>query len=202
MVLTELTEDYIIEKLRISRDKNGADEIYNENDDLLGKEPKCAAVLIPMTRFGEEWHLIYTRRGDKVENHKGQVSFPGGACDPGEDAPEQTALREAQEEIGIYPRDVHVLGRLTSMITITSFKVTPVVGVVPWPYAFRVEYAEVARVFTMPLLWLANRNNFWELFQRDTDRSVIFYHPYDGELLWGATARMTVNFLRMLEILE
>jgi len=198
MVLTELTEDYIIEKLRISRDKNGADEIYNENDDLLSKEPKCAAVLIPMTRFGEEWHLIYTRRGDKVENHKGQVSFPGGACDPGEDAPEQTALREAQEEIGIYPRDVHVLGQLTSMITITSFRVTPVVGVVPWPYAFRVEYAEVARVFTMPLAWLADKSNRWEINLPGRKFGLIVYHPYDGELLWGATALMTDTFLKVL----
>jgi 8-oxo-dGTP pyrophosphatase MutT (NUDIX family) len=198
MVLTDLTEDYIIEKLRISRAKNGADEIYNENDNLLGKEPKCAAVLIPMTRFGEEWHLIYTRRGDKVENHKGQVSFPGGACDPGEGSPEQTALREAQEEIGIYPRDVHVLGRLTSMITITSFRVTPVVGVVPWPYAFRVEYAEVARVFTMPLAWLADKSNRWEISLPGRKLGLIVYHPYDGELLWGATAFMTDTFLKAL----
>jgi len=198
MVLTDLTEDYIVEKLRISRDKNGADEIYNENDDLLGKEPKCAAVLIPLTRFGDEWHLLYTRRGDKVETHKGQVSFPGGACDPGEETPEQTALREAEEEIGIHPQDVHVLGRLTSMITITSFRVTPVVGVVPWPYAFRVEYAEVARVFTMPLAWLVDKSNRWEISLPGRKFGLIVYHPYDGELLWGATALMTDTFLKVL----
>jgi len=78
-----------------------------------------------------EWHLLFTRRSDSVENHKGQVSFPGGACDGGETTPEETALREAQEEIGIEPRQVRVLGRLNSMLTITSFMVTPVVGVIP-----------------------------------------------------------------------
>jgi 8-oxo-dGTP pyrophosphatase MutT (NUDIX family) len=198
MIFPDLTEDYIFEKLRIARDKNGTDEIYNENEDLLGKETKCAAVLIPLTRFEDEWHLLYTRRGDKVETHKGQVSFPGGACDPGEQTPEQTALREAQEEIGIRPQDVRVLGWLTPMITITSFRVTPVVGVVPWPYAFRVEYAEVARVFTMPLAWLADKSNRWEISLPGRKFGLIVYHPYDGELLWGATALMTDTFLKAL----
>jgi hypothetical protein len=61
---------------------------------------------------------------------------------------------------------------------------------------------EVARVFTIPLTWLANRNNYWEFSLGDSDKSLIAYHPYDGELLWGATARMTVNFLRTLGALE
>lgn len=198
MLPPNLTEDYIIEKLSISRDKNGSGEVYNENEDLPGSEAKCAAVLIPMMRFGGEWHLLYTRRGDKVETHKGQVSFPGGACDPGEQTPEQTALREAHEEIGIRPQDVRVLGRLTSMITITSFRVTPVVGLVPWPYAFQVEYAEVARVFTMPLAWLADKSNRWEISLPGRRFGLIVYHPYDGELLWGATALMTDTFLKVL----
>jgi hypothetical protein len=76
------------------------------------------------------------------------------------------------------------------------------VGIIPFPYAFKVASVEVARVFTIPLLWLANRNNYWEFFVRDSERSLIAYHPYDGELLWGATARMTVNFLRTLEIIQ
>lgn len=198
MMLTYLTEAYILEKLRPVRDPDAEDEIYNESGDLLGKEPKCAAVLIPLTRFDDQWHLLYTRRGNKVETHKGQVSFPGGACDPGEETPEQTALREVEEEIGIHPQDVRVLGRLTSMITITGFRVTPVVGVVPWPYAFRVETAEVARVFTLPLAWLAEKNNRWQIPIPGRDFGLIVYHPYDGELLWGATALMTDNFLKAL----
>lgn len=198
MILPNLTEDYIIEKLRILGDKNNDDEIYNESDNLMGEEPKCAAVLIPLARFEDEWHLLYTRRGDKVETHKGQVSFPGGACDPGEETPEQTALREAEEEIGIHPQDVQVLGRLTAMITITSFRVTPVVGLVPWPYAFRVESAEVARVFTMPVAWLADKSNRWEMNLPGRKFDLIVFHPYDGELLWGATALMTDNFLKAL----
>jgi 8-oxo-dGTP pyrophosphatase MutT (NUDIX family) len=193
-----LTESYITEKLRIAWDKNGGKEIYNEADKSPGKEQRCAAVLIPLAWFEHEWHLLYTRRTDKVETHKGQVSFPGGACDPGEETPEQTALREAEEEVGIHPQDVRVLGRLAPMITITSFRVTPVVGVVRWPYAFRVENAEVARVFTMPLAWLADKNNRWEFKMPGRKYGLIVYHPYDGELLWGATAIMTDTFMKLL----
>ena len=198
MIVPNLTETYIIEKLRISEDKNEGGEIFNESENLKYEETKCAAVLIPLIHFGDEWHLLYTRRGDKVETHKGQVSFPGGACNPGEETPEQTALRETEEEIGINPQDVHILGRLAAMITITSFRVTPVVGLVPWPYAFRVENAEVARVFTMPLAWLADKSNRWEFNLPGRKFGLIVYHPHDGELLWGATALMTDNFLKTL----
>ncbi len=162
---------------------------------------KCAAVLVPLTHYKDEWHMLFTRRTDRVESHKGQVSFPGGACEDGETTPEQTALREAEEEIGMHPADVKVIGRLSRMVTVSSFRVSPIVGVIPWPYAFRVAGVEVARVFTIPLLWLANRNNYWEFSLRESDRSLIAYHPYDGELLWGATARMTVNFLKTLDLI-
>jgi len=159
---------------------------------------KCAAVLIPLVWYDDEWHLLFTRRTDTVESHKGQVSFPGGGCDEDETTPEQTALREANEEIGINPDEVKVLGRLSNLITITYFRVTPVVGVVRWPAVFRVGEHEVARVFTIPLAWLANPSNRWQFEMPGRSRSLIAYHPYDGELLWGATARMTVDFLTVL----
>ncbi len=179
-------------------DSDGYAEIPVKPETLL----KCAAVLVPLTYVQDEWHILFTRRTDRVESHKGQVSFPGGACDEGETTPEQTALRETEEEIGMNPADVKVLGRLSRLVTISSFRVSPVVGVIPWPYAFRVAGVEVARVFTIPLLWLANRNNYWEFSLRESERSLIAYHPYDGELLWGATARMTVNFLKTLELIK
>src|SRR5687768_13176306 len=100
---------------------------------------KCAAVLVPLVWQDDEWHLLFTRRTDRVESHKGQVSFPGGACDEGETIPEQTALREAEEEIGLDPHNVRVLGKLANLITISHFRVTPVVGVIiTWPTVFRV----------------------------------------------------------------
>ena len=196
-----LTQEYITQKLRESQENSTDSDGYAEISLKPGSPLKCAAVLVPLTYVQGEWHILFTRRTDRVQSHKGQVSFPGGACDEGETTPEQTALREADEEIGMRPEDVKILGRLSQMITITSFRVSPVVGIIPFPYAFKVAGIEVARVFTIPLLWLSDRNNYWEFSMRDSERSLIAYHPYDGELLWGATARMTVTFLKTIGML-
>ena len=199
--MSHLTEEFISKKLAEAEQSALESDGYAEIPVKPEMNLKCAAVLVPLTFYKDEWHILFTRRTDRVESHKGQVSFPGGACDEGETTPEQTALREADEEIGMNPADVKVLGRLSRLITISSFRVSPIVGVIPWPYAFKVAGVEVARVFTIPLLWLANRNNYWEFSLRESERSLIAYHPYDGELLWGATARMTVSFLKTLELL-
>ena len=196
-----LTEEFISRKLHEAIEAAGpSSDGYAEIDLNDETRLKCAAVLVPLLWQDDEWHLLFTRRTDKVESHKGQVSFPGGACDEGETTPEETALREANEEVGIQPEGVSVLGRLANMITITSFRVTPVVGVIPWPTVFRVGEHEVARIFTIPLMWLADKRNRWEFSMPGRNRSLIAYHPYDGELLWGATARMTVDFLRTLDL--
>ena len=196
-----LTEDYISQKLREAIEAAGpSSDGYAEINLTKDTRLKCAAVLVPLIWQSDEWHLLFTRRTERVESHKGQVSFPGGACDDGETTPEETALREANEEVGIDPHDVRVLGRLVNMITVTSFRVTPVVGIIKWPTVLRVGQNEVERVFTIPLNWLADKRNRWEFTMLGRSRSLIAYHPYDGELLWGATARMTVDFLKILEI--
>jgi 8-oxo-dGTP pyrophosphatase MutT (NUDIX family) len=194
-----LSQETISQKLEQALASAGlSSQGYSEIDINEETQLRCAAVLVPLVWQGEEWHLLYTRRTDTVESHKGQVSFPGGACNDGETTPEQTALREANEEIGLNPSDVKVLGRLSDLITISYFQVTPVVGVAKWPAVFQVGEEEVARVFTIPLGWLANPSNRWQFEQSDSRRGLIAYHPYDGELLWGATARMTVDFLKVL----
>ena len=197
----EITEELISRKLHEAIKAAGpSSDGYAEIDLNDETRLKCAAVLVPLLWQDDEWHLLFTRRTERVESHKGQVSFPGGACDEGESTPEETALREANEEIGIQPRAVHLLGRLANMITITGFRVTPVVGVIPWPAVFRIGEHEVARVFTIPLLWLADKRNRWEFNMFGRSRTLIAYHPYDGELLWGATARMTVDFMKVLDL--
>lgn len=198
--MTELTLDFITQKLSEAQKNNLDSDGYAEIIIQPNTKLRSAAVLIPLTYFQNEWHILFTRRTDRVESHKGQVSFPGGASDEGE-TDEQTALRETEEEIGVHAEDIKVIGKLSRMITISKYQVRPVAGVIPFPYAFKIQNAEVARVFTIPLLWLANKNNFWEFTLRDPNRSVIAYHPFDGELLWGATARMTVNFLKVIELL-
>lgn len=165
-------------------------------------EPRPAAVLLPLLCQAGCWHLLFTRRNADLPEHSGQVSFPGGRSDPGDATPEQTALREAEEEIGLATRDVRLLGRLRDFLTITNYLVTPVVCAIPWPYPLRPAAHEVSRAFTIPLAWLADMTN------RDTrlrplpepyaPLPVIYFREYDGELLWGASARFTVELIQVL----
>ena len=200
------TELYISQRLKDSYKPGVIASTDGYAEMFIGEKLNCAAVLVPLARWKGEWHLVFTRRTDTVEHHKGQVSFPGGGCDPLETTPEQTALREAEEEIGLKAGDVRLLGRLNEYLTITRFRVTPVVGVMPWPYEVQLEKAEVERVFTIPLNWLAQPGNWDErpLTPDGQQRSfqVISYHPYGGEVLWGASARITHNFLAVLGLKE
>jgi 8-oxo-dGTP pyrophosphatase MutT (NUDIX family) len=202
----ELTESYISQRLKDSYTPGVIASTDGYAEMFSGEPLNCAAVLVPLAWWQGGWHLVFTRRTEAVEHHKGQVSFPGGGCDPSETTPEQTALREAEEEIGLKAGDVRLLGRLNEYLTITRFRVTPVVGVMPWPYEVQLENAEVERVFTIPLNWLAQPGNWDErpLTPDGQQRSfqVISYHPYDGEVLWGASARITQNFLAVLGLKE
>ena len=170
---------------------------------FLTNEPRPASVLIPLLQYEDEWHILFTRRHPDLPEHSGQVSFPGGRMDDGDASPEETALREAWEEIGLRPGDVTILGRLHEFLTITNYLVTPVVGVIPWPYPLHLSEEEVSRAFTIPLAWLADRANYEErpriIPGPFPPIPVIYFHPYDGEILWGATARFTLSLLNTLE---
>ncbi len=173
-------------------------------DGLLKETLRSAAVLIPFVRVEGEWHLLLIRRAEHADDfHSGQVAFPGGGAHPGDPDAESTALRETYEEIGILPQDVRTLGRLNEFVTISSYRVTPVVGVIPWPYTFNIAQDEVSRVFTIPIAWLADPANS-EIRSRELPPpyqpiSVIYFRPYDGEVLWGASARFTQGLLNILK---
>lgn len=171
--------------------------------ELLSDSPRPAAVLMALLWKDNLWQLLFTRRNATLSEHSGQVAFPGGRSDPEDDGPESTALREAREEIGLDPAKVQILGRLKSFITITNYKVTPVVGLIPWPIRLQVSPAEVSRVFTIPLAWLCDPTNH-EKLQRHLPAplgpvSVIYFKEYDGEILWGASASFTMAFLEAIE---
>jgi len=197
-----LTEDFIIRQLHFAYSPGVVASSDGYTDMVAAGSLRCAAVLIPLAWRDDEWQLVFTRRTETVENHKGQVSFPGGGCEVGESSPDATALREAREEIGLEPEDVRLLGRMNDVITITRYRVTPVVGVIPWPFQARLEPEEVERLFTIPLSWLADRLNWSEqpvtLDGIARPFQVVRYHPYDGEVLWGISARITLNFLSLL----
>ncbi len=169
---------------------------------LFNRPRREAGVLIPMTRFKDDWHLVFIRRTEhEHDHHGGQVAFPGGGIDPGDRTPARAALREAHEEIGLPPERVRILGELPRAHSVTNYVVTPIVGSFDWPVSFQPEPGEVARVFSIPLSWLADRGNHeirYRSLSNRNPRPVIYFNHYDGELLWGFTARLTLNLLEAL----
>jgi len=181
---------------------------------LLAQEPgirtdwdaRLAAVLIPLYSYEDSWHVLFTKRTDKVEEHRGQVSFPGGIIEPDDDDSESAALRETQEEIGIDPVDVKILGRLDSLLTTTQFQIVPIVGVIPWPCELTLNPMEVASVFGVPLDWLSDpahlESHFLEAPESSPHFPIYAFKPYQGEIIWGATARITSDLLQLLALLK
>jgi len=198
--LATLTLDEIA--TRLAAKKTGVIE-YGFPHGLIAKEIRRAAVMIPFLKIQGEWQLLFIRRTSKLQDpHSGQVAFPGGAHEPQDIDLNATALREMNEEIGINPIDVHILGCLHDFVTITSFQVTPYVGLIPWPYPLKLEQSEVSRAFTIPLAWLADSRNrqvrHRALPPPYEPVPVVYYEAYDGEVLWGATAGFTLALLDVL----
>ena len=180
-----------------------AETTYDVPPELLSDDAREAAVLVPFLRIDEAWHILFIRRtsfdGDR---HSGQVAFAGGKREDTDESLLTTALREAEEEVGLAADDVEVLGYINHHHTISEFQVRPYVATMPWPYELRPDGVEVARIFTIPLRWLADDSNY-RTEQRQHPQSqrpwpVVYYDRYDGELLWGATARMTLSLLDIL----
>jgi 8-oxo-dGTP pyrophosphatase MutT (NUDIX family) len=163
-----------------------------------------AAVMIPLLEIGREWHVLLTQRSESLVEHKGQVAFPGGARERQDTDLCYTALREMQEEIGVKPEDVGVFGHLGDMPVITGYLVRPYVGQIPWPYPLEISNDEVHSVFLIPLHWLANPHNRSIQFRSYAGREfpVIFFEPFDGYQLWGASAEMTLTLLSALGLAE
>lgn len=177
-------------------------EDFSPLADLFAGPPRPAAVLIPMTWVDDQWHLLFIRRTTTMVEHSGQVAFPGGRLDHEDKDATAGALREAHEEVGLAPGDVTVLGNLPPILTISNFLITPVVGSFPWPYTFRLAEVEVSRIFTIPLSWLADPANH-KIIPRQLPNglgqvSTVYFEPYDGELLWGVTAKITLILMHAI----
>ena len=161
-----------------------------------------AAVLFPLFSANGEYGVLFTQRTHTVENHKGQISFPGGAVEAEDRSLEETALREAHEEIGLLRKDVEILGQLDDMTTVTSnFIVHPFVGLIPHPYEFKINAEEVDRLIEVPFkIFLSDDPKY----KRDSAEFEGVKYPtpaylYKGDLIWGATARIMESFVEILK---
>jgi 8-oxo-dGTP pyrophosphatase MutT (NUDIX family) len=171
-----------------------------ERQKLNASQPlKAAAVLILVVNHPEQPTIVLTQRTRHLTDHAGQISFPGGRCCDEDMTPERTALREAEEEIGIDPAKIEILGRLPEYHTSTGFNVTPVVGWIEPPVAFHPDPHEVDEVFEVPLSFLLDAANhrYESAFYKGRMRNY-WAMPYQQRFIWGATAGMLVTFMRIV----
>ena len=168
----------------------------------IGGDLKPAAVLVAVVEH-ERPAVILTERPKTMRKHPGQISFPGGRIDPDDDGPVAAALREAEEEIGLEPASVDVIGIADVYRTITGFEVTPVVGVVQPGLELRPHPGEVAAMFEAPLDHLLDPSHHVVRTVEWQGRERRYYEiDYEGCRIWGATAAMIVNLSRRLELVS
>ena len=188
-----------IEKLR--RALHQSDPADGQAKDAV---TRAAAVLVPIVHRDDDLSIVFIRRSDSVESHRGQVAFPGGRVDPTDATLLHTALREAHEEVGIEPHLVDVLGGFSTMSTVSSgIRVAPFVGVLKRPVDYRIQEVEVAEVFEVPLRALADKayRGTYE-WKRDKERASSNFPAifYAGQTIWGLTLRITENLLDIMGI--
>jgi 8-oxo-dGTP pyrophosphatase MutT (NUDIX family) len=172
-------------------------------DGHLWRDPadiRPAAVLVPVVARDEALTVLFTRRTPHLQDHAGQISFPGGRAEPEDASREATALREAGEEIGLAAEHVELLGRLPEYVTVTGYRVTPVVGLVSPTFGLRPDPFEVAEIFEVPLAFLLDPANHLRNSVTQEGKLRRYYAmPYRHYYIWGATAGMLMNLYGHLE---
>ena len=166
-----------------------------------GLEMTPASVLIPLVRRPEGLTMLLTQRTAHLTDHAGQISFPGGRAEDYDVSPVDTALREAEEEIGLERRHVEVIGRMPDYLTGTGYRVTPVVGLLSPPFELKADPNEVAEIFEVPLAFLMDGMNHKRLsfdLPEGKGRRTFYAMPYERFFIWGATAGMLRNLFHFL----
>ena len=154
-----------------------------------------SAVLLPIYDKQGEYHILFIKRTEKVTSHKGQIAFPGGVYENTDRTLANTALRECAEEIGLAADKVEVLGELDDEISQTSkYVISPFIGLIPWPYHFKVDGKETEEIIEAPISALMGKDEHrQEIFNCETVTS--YSYKYQGRVIWGATARILRKFL-------
>jgi 8-oxo-dGTP pyrophosphatase MutT (NUDIX family) len=156
-----------------------------------------SAVLVPIYYKQGAYYILFTKRTGRVKEHKGQISFPGGACQEGDRTLIDTALRESAEEIGLIASQVKLLEELDDTVTATSnYIISPFVGLIPWPYQFKVDGWEAEEIIEVPISALLDKDSRHQETEIINGNEVTSYsYHYQGRVIWGATARILHLFL-------
>ncbi len=156
-----------------------------------------ASVLVPIFEKNAELYLLLTRRSTKINSHSGQVSFPGGREEATDTSPQETALRESYEEIGLPPSQVTILGRLDEILSRNFLIVTPVIGVIPTDFVSHPDPIEIESVFHVPIsFFMQEKNHFIKEYK--AKRPYLAHHFYFGDYdIWGLTALLILRFLEV-----
>ena len=159
-----------------------------------------AAVLVTLYPKNGEFCVLLNKRSEIVEHHKGEISFPGGARDLEDNDFQETALREAEEEMGINPSDVTILGQLDDAVTRSGFGVRVFVGEIPHSYPFKPSDLEIAEVLEVPLLSLYDPVNIrWETRWTGEELTTVYSYVHGEHVVFGATAKILQQFLDIME---
>ena len=162
-----------------------------------------SAVLVPLYLDHGQYHIVFIKRTDTVKTHKGQISFPGGGWDKKDKTLLDTAIRESCEEIGLRREDIKIIGEMDDEITTTSnYIVTPFVAVIPWPYRFTACKEEVAEIISVPVAALRDKRCLKMSIETMEGGIVVdsYNYHYNGNVIWGATARILHKFLEIIEL--
>jgi 8-oxo-dGTP pyrophosphatase MutT (NUDIX family) len=181
-------------------------EMLNDKITLKKRDPAAAAVLVPLVARPEGMSVLLTQRTAHLNDHAGQISFPGGRCETSDASHIHTALRETEEEIGLLPHHIEVVGQLPVYTTASNFHVTPVVAIVHPPFELSLDAFEVAEAFEVPLQFLMDADNHQKKsFATEQGERFFYAMPWVSEsgreyFIWGATAAMLRNLYQFLSL--
>lgn len=184
---------------------------------FIGEETAMrSAVLIPLVQVNEEWHVLFEVRSLTMRHQPGDISFPGGRIDPTDATPEDAAIRETHEELGIDPSAIHMIGQMSAFIPTSSFVIYPFVATIDANVTYHLNKEEVEEVFTVPVKWLLNHEPYVHMvpvhpqpltdfpyekiangdkYQWRARELEEWFYEYDQYTIWGLTARILKHFV-------
>jgi 8-oxo-dGTP pyrophosphatase MutT (NUDIX family) len=177
------------------------EEFKNKKYKIINHKERLAAVLVPLIKKGDEFEILFTKRHNKLATHAGEVSFPGGLMEKEDIFLNNTAVREAHEELGISKELIELIGRLDDEMSIHKFKVAPFLGFIKVENidldSLKYQTSEVEKIFSVPVKYFFSCNYWTETWVRKNDTVTVYFYPYKDLIIWGLTGRILSKLLNL-----